>query len=301
MQDCSSTNSSTPRWLSYLIFPLIMGSVIAAALAFYTPGRAPWLTVPIFLAVLVSAMALETRYPFESAWKRSWRENGQDGIFFLIAQPFIALADITALALGTAALVWAGTVWHIRIWPSEISLLLQIPLALLVAEFLPYVYHRLSHQSGGFLWRIHSIHHVPNRIYSLNFIRFHPINSFTSSFFMLLPLVALGTPAHVVFVVAMLQKTHSVLTHTNFDFRLGWMNWIFSMAELHRWHHVRDINVANHNYGATLIFWDIVFRTRYLPKRDIHGVALGVLDPQSVPSDLCGQVCTFGRGTRRSR
>ena len=58
------------------------------------------------------------------------------------------------------------------------------------------------------------------------------------------------------------KKAHQ---HSNLKLRLGPLNWIFSMAELHRWHHSPVVEEANHNYGGNLIIWDVVFGTRWLP------------------------------------
>jgi sterol desaturase/sphingolipid hydroxylase (fatty acid hydroxylase superfamily) len=44
------------------------------------------------------------------------------------------------------------------------------------------------------------------------------------------------------------------------------LNWVFSTADLHRWHHSADFAESNTNFGSNLILWDIVFRTRYLPE-----------------------------------
>jgi sterol desaturase/sphingolipid hydroxylase (fatty acid hydroxylase superfamily) len=58
---------------------------------------------------------------------------------------------------------------------------------------------------------------------------------------------------------------HGVFQHANLPLRCGPLNWIFSMAELHRWHHSPEVALANHNYGQNLIVWDVVFGTRFLP------------------------------------
>lgn len=278
--------------LHYLAFPVILIMVIAASWFGYAPGREGLLTPVIFLLVFGIAILLERWFPFEPDWNGHWRDNRQDAAFFLLAQPVIAIAEAAALALGVSAAACLTSASGISYWPADWPIALQVMLALLVHDLLPYWYHRISHETGGWLWRLHAIHHAPSRMYSLNFIRFHPVNSFLSSFLMLLPMVALGVPARVIFLVAMISKVHSLLSHTNFDFRLGPLNWVFSMAELHRWHHVRDMRHANANYGATLIFWDVLFGTRKLPKADVRKSELGINDPESVPIGFCNQMCS---------
>ena len=53
------------------------------------------------------------------------------------------------------------------------------------------------------------------------------------------------------------------IQHCNIKLRYGWLNYVFNTNELHRWHHSKRIDEANHNYGAVLIVWDVVFGTRY--------------------------------------
>lgn len=54
--------------------------------------------------------------------------------------------------------------------------------------------------------------------------------------------------------------------HANIAIRLGPLSWIFSVGDLHRWHHSRERRESDTNYGNVYIFWDVVFGTRYLPK-----------------------------------
>ena len=75
----------------------------------------------------------------------------------------------------------------------------------------------------------------------------------------------LGADARVIALVTLFTAIHGLFQHCNVDIRLGPLNWFFSMAELHRWHHSKRIEEANTNYGANLILWDVVFGTRFLP------------------------------------
>lgn len=71
---------------------------------------------------------------------------------------------------------------------------------------------------------------------------------------------------------------------------------LFSMAELHRWHHARDIRIANGNYGSTLIVWDVLFGTRTLPQDDVRNHELGLQNENEVPTGVCGQICHVFKG-----
>ena len=87
----------------------------------------------------------------------------------------------------------------------------------------------------------------------------------------------------------MVEAVHGLFQHANIDVRLGPLNWLFSMAELHRWHHSSRLAETNHNYGATLILWDVVFGTRYLPERSAPEV-IGIPDIPNFPRGFLGQL-----------
>jgi sterol desaturase/sphingolipid hydroxylase (fatty acid hydroxylase superfamily) len=84
--------------------------------------------------------------------------------------------------------------------------------------------------------------------------------------------------------------------HANIDFRLGPLSWIFSVGELHRWHHSTVIDEANRNYGNNFIFWDAVFGTRFLPADRDCPADLGI--GRSFPTTLGAQLAAPFRWSR---
>jgi sterol desaturase/sphingolipid hydroxylase (fatty acid hydroxylase superfamily) len=118
---------------------------------------------------------------------------------------------------------------------------------------------------NAFLWRFHAAHHSAPRLYWLNAGRFHPLDLFTQQFLALTPLVLLGAGTNIIALHTLFTAAHGMFQHCNVKIHLGPLNWFFSMAELHRWHHSKHLEEANTNYGANIIWWDIVFRSRFLP------------------------------------
>jgi sterol desaturase/sphingolipid hydroxylase (fatty acid hydroxylase superfamily) len=133
-----------------------------------------------------------------------------------------------------------------------------------LAELWEYSFHRAMHEVP-WLWRFHATHHSAPRLYWLNAIRFHPIDLFVAGALKVAPLALLGAGAPIFALVNVFSAVHGSYQHANVPVRIGPLNWIFSMTELHRWHHSRSMAEANHNYGGNLILWDVVFGTRYLP------------------------------------
>ena len=168
-------------------------------------------------------------------------------------------------------------------WP------LVAQLALGVGEFSMYWVHRLAH-TWELLWRFHAVHHSAPRLYFLNAVRFHPVDLAISTFAPLLTLVIVGADARVLALFTLVSAVHGVFQHTNLPIRCGPLNWFFSMAELHRWHHSRLLKEANTNYGQNLIVWDIVFGTRFLPEDREPPEDIGIAGMPNFPMDYFGQL-----------
>jgi sterol desaturase/sphingolipid hydroxylase (fatty acid hydroxylase superfamily) len=178
----------------------------------------------------------------------------------------------------------------VGLWPSRWPLAAQLAIAFPIAELPVYWFHRLEHR-GGFLWRIHAVHHSAPRLYFLNSARNHPIDAVLSLALLVAPLVLLGAGERLLAVAMVVWAVHALLQHANVDVRLGPLNWILSMAEVHRWHHSRRIDEANANYGQTLLLWDIVFGTRRVPRRE-PPEDVGLPDLPAYPTGWLGQVAS---------
>lgn len=272
--------------LRFAAFPLLFGGAGLAAWSGHTPESAAWLMPVIVAAVLLLTFSLERAVPYAPRWNAS-PDTGADLAYLGATSAVVAVAE--AAAWGVAALLLGLSSGSGALWPTAWPVAAQVLLALAIGDFLPYLYHRASHESSGFLWRVHAIHHAPERLYALNFARFHPINAFLTAALTLLPLAVLGAPAGVLFVTGVLHNVHGVLSHANVDFRLGPLNAVFSMAELHRWHHARDPRWANGNYGATVLIWDRLFGTLRYPGRGVADDGVGLWAGSAVPRRLRDQ------------
>src|SRR5262249_7209555 len=55
-----------------------------------------------------------------------------------------------------------------------------------------------------------------------------------------------------------------MMSHSNLKWRIGPLIYIFVGPEMHRWHHVKDSNVRECNYGNNLSIFDWIFGTAYV-------------------------------------
>ena len=84
--------------------------------------------------------------------------------------------------------------------------------------------------------------------------------------------------------------------------RYGPLNYIVGSAETHRWHHSRVPRESNANYGNTVIVWDLVFGTWFLPReREIAGSrAAGTRLSEDVSRPDARAVQAVGRPMQRA-
>lgn len=153
---------------------------------------------------------------------------------------------------------------------------LQVIVAFLLVELVRYATHYTQHKIP-FLWKLHAVHHSVPEIYSLNNYYTHPIDYILRNILSFPVLALVGFNYEVISVVAVLS-TVGMFAHSGADYNLGFISYIFSTNRLHRWHHSALPSEADKNFGASLIIWDQVFNTFYLPKDRIAPEQSGLLE-----------------------
>ena len=244
--------AASKRIIGCLVFPLLIGGATAATLIMLDRGAGPTVAIGVCggAAALIIAL-LERALPYAQAWRQPRRDVVTDLLHVVISG--LLVESLPGLIPAASTL-----------WPAAWPLAAQLALAIVLAELPLYGMHRLHHEWRP-LWRLHAVHHSALRLYWLNSTRTHPLEALLNTTVAMLPLIALGAGQPVLAVYAVFGSTFRLLQHSNVDVRLGPLNWIFSMSEVHRWHHSRRIDEANANYGAVVLLWDLVFGTRRVP------------------------------------
>ena len=262
----------------------------AALVIFYFSNFHPLAFYFILLGLLLVSIRLEKYIPFNKNWLAYKKDLHQD-MFYGIASIFVNPLGKT---FAVYILLFVGDdTFSIQHSINKINSLNQLIIGFLVAGFLPYWYHRLSHTSSIILWKIHSIHHSPNKLYWLNGLRLHPINTILNTTLSLFPLLMLGISNEIILIIGLTNTIVSGLNHTNIDFRLGVFNYLFNMSEIHRWHHAENLKEGNSNYSAgAFVFCDIIFQSFYFPRKKIGPLGLTKFSQLTFPySSLRYQLC----------
>jgi sterol desaturase/sphingolipid hydroxylase (fatty acid hydroxylase superfamily) len=280
---------SLHRFARHAVFPATLVAMLFLGHRLLAGGAPPESVIVIWFGLMPWVATLERLLPRYADWNHSKGDLLADVIWFptnlIWAGSLSALWAVLTLKVAIALQAAVGS----PVWPGGWPLGVQVALACLVAEFFAYWPHRWMHENA-FLWRFHSVHHSPKRVYWLNGIRAHPGEHVFRGFFSAIPLAVLGAPPEVLAYWTILTRVGGLFQHANIDFALGPFAWLFSIGELHRWHHAADKHEADHNYGDTFIVWDVVFGTRYLPSDRPAPHEVGIAGLEAYPKDWLGQV-----------
>ncbi|WP_373077231.1 sterol desaturase family protein [Zhongshania sp.] len=246
------------RWGAY---PIIFGMTAIAQVWLLIQQLPYWPLSPMIAALGISAVALLERVsPYIDRWNKDHGDSGADILHaaFSLTLIFVS-AEIVSLFRQQLPISSA--------WPVHAPIALQIFYAGLILDFGLWGMHWLSHQVP-LLWKFHALHHSAERLYWLNGERRHPVSALLLAGPGLIAAVLLGAPAAIIGGWFAIIAVHLAFQHANLNYRIGPLRYLISTAEVHRWHHKRDYQDAQVNFGEFWSVWDIVFGTfRYHAKQ----------------------------------
>lgn len=231
----------------------------------------------IFLFSAAYILIFEQVLPLKPIWKVRKSDFWPEVKHFIFSTAlFDALGKAAALSL--VLYVQEHFFSPAGIW-GQLPFIISFIIALLIGELFPYIYHKVSHTGNPnsmvsmFLWKIHSIHHLPE---SLNWFKtnwIHPINIFLNAVFKIAPLLILGFNDKVIFAVSVTHVVIAYISHANILTKTGFLDYIFVTPQVHHFHHSQKLEEAM-NFGNIIPFWDFVFGTYYNRKGSVDKVGV---------------------------
>jgi sterol desaturase/sphingolipid hydroxylase (fatty acid hydroxylase superfamily) len=213
--------------------------------------------VVVSTVTLGLAFILERKIPFREAWNKNSGDLKTDLSSALI---LVFLVEPIVKIMLPLLIIAVYKFLNLEHSESQLSFFFQVIVVTLVVEFGKYWSHRFHHVQP-YLWWLHAMHHSSERLYFINNLRFHPLNYFLNSIVGLAPAMLMGFSADAVLGYLLLTQPLVLIQHANIDFKSGWVNYIFSTNEAHRWHHSTISSEANSNFGNALLIWDHLFGT----------------------------------------
>jgi sterol desaturase/sphingolipid hydroxylase (fatty acid hydroxylase superfamily) len=173
-----------------------------------------------------------------------------------------------------------------KTWVSALPPLVQIPLALLLADLLAYWTHRAFH--SGRLWPFHAIHHSSRTVDWLSSVRLHPVNDLIARIAQVLPLYWIGFNGAVLAGIVPLLTFYALFLHANVSWTFGRLRYVIASPTFHRWHHTSEAEGLDKNFAGLFPFIDLAFGTFYMPPRR-QPERFGIVN-DDVPDGIVGQL-----------
>jgi sterol desaturase/sphingolipid hydroxylase (fatty acid hydroxylase superfamily) len=161
---------------------------------------------------------------------------------------------------------------------AEWPLWIQVVLAVWVYDFVVYWRHRLEHQFF-LLWPIHAVHHTTTKVDVFTTTRLHPLELMAGGILNMWVTAKFGVSPEAASIGFMLYLNHNYYVHTNVKLVYpGFLKYIFVSPFMHRWHHAREEQACNKNFGVVFAWNDWLFGTALHPKREPKAYGLDYPD-----------------------
>ena len=193
-----------------------------------------WLLIDI-LVLSAIFIPIELFLPKRTEQTKFHLEWKTDLVYFAISH---LLVQFTAVAIKSPAeSIFGG--WGLGAMQSTVSswpFLLQLALAMLVADLFQYAAHRAFH-ANGFLWRFHAVHHSIRAIDWLAGSRLHLVDILVTRAFSYIPLYVLGFSMPVFYAYVAIVALQAVAAHANTRIPFGPLKYVLVTPQYHHWHH----------------------------------------------------------------
>ena len=286
----------TLNWLLWLAI-VATNAAPVIAVTVHAPSLLPVALALTSALLIVLLLGVELALPYRREWSfrgdpEVWRDIGHTVIY----GQAITLSRLLFLFALAGLLDRMGLLGIANLWPTSGALWLQVLMVIVAGDALEYGYHRLSH-GVPLLWRVHALHHSPERLHVLKGGRHHFLYAFGRGIVVWTPLLLLGAPPELVFWQYVAEVITGLVGHANIDFRMPrFLHRLVVTPEFHRLHHSADSRHGNSNYGVVLPLWDMIFRSHTDPNA-VPVTTLGIQNdpiPRRFLAELLSPL-TYGR------
>jgi sterol desaturase/sphingolipid hydroxylase (fatty acid hydroxylase superfamily) len=220
-----------------------------------------WFLLDMLLMTLIFSPieVLWPAYRKQSVFRDEWL---LDIVYFLSTHLPIQITSFLILLPATQLTRYLG-VPAVLAAMGSLPWLVQIFLAILVADLCEYAVHRLFH-TVPWLWRFHAIHHSSKALDWIAGSRSHLIDDVVVRGFMLVPMMFIF-PHDIIVAYLFFVTIHATWTHCNFGPTLAWLEPFIILPRYHHWHHTSQEEAIDRNFAIHFPWIDRIFGTYYLP------------------------------------
>ena len=228
-------------------------------------------------------------HPQQQTFRPEWTT---DAFYFVATHLPAQLITFVMLLPAAAASRWLAVPALMHAIGS-LPFIVQLPLAIVVADLAQYTTHRAFHKIP-FLWRFHSIHHSIRTMDWIAGSRSHFVDILLTRSLILIPMTLCGFSQSAMAGYLVFVSFHATFCHTDFRPHPAWLEPYIVTVRYHHWHHAAHPEAADVNFAIHLPIIDRLFGTRFLPK-DAWPERYGLIDSSVPPGFFAQFMAPFAR------
>ncbi len=201
--------------------------------------------------------------PEQRALRRGW----QIDLKHYVANHIFNGAMIFVISFPAESLRQATQLDQLLVGVTNLPIIAQVILIMLVTDLTQYWVHRASH-AFPILWRFHQVHHSVESMDWLAGSRLHFVDVLLTRSLSLIPMTLLGFSAEAINIYLPILALQSVFIHCNVNYPIGFLRKLIATPQFHHWHHTGDIEHRDRNFSVTFPIFDLLFATYYCPKNE---------------------------------
>ena len=242
-----------------------------------------WFLLDMLLMTLIFSPieVLWPAYPQQSVFRSEWLN---DIVYFLSTHLPIQITSLLIL-LPATQLSSTLNVAFISEAVGKLPWLVQLLMAILVADLAQYFIHRAFHKVP-FMWRFHAIHHSSKALDWIAGSRAHLVEDVVVRGGILIPMM-LVFPQSINVAYLFFVNFHATWAHCNFGPTAKWLEPYLIQPRFHHWHHTSQVESIDKNFAIHFPWIDRIFGTYYFPQ-DKWPETYGLHD-EKLPPGFWGQ------------
>lgn len=225
-----------------------------------------------FISVLVIFSLLQVLIPSRPFPKNRWQFMASNLVLVGANNIVLGLIPLVPYHVSVISAQRSYGLFNLVKLPTPLALIL----GLLILDMVIYFQHRLFHKIG-FLWRLHSMHHIDPMLDTTSGLRFHPLEILISNVIKITTIFLFGVTPITVIVFEIVLNALAMFNHSNIALNKKLehrINKILITPALHTIHHSKNRLETNSNYGFSVPWWDHLFGTftakGQYPQAQIH-------------------------------
>lgn len=221
-----------------------------------------WFLLDMLLMTLIFSPieVLWPAYPKQSVFREEWL---LDIVYFLATHLPIQITSFLILLPATQLTTYLGIPSVLEAM-GRLPWLVQLLLAILVADLCEYFIHRMFH-TVPFLWKFHAIHHSSKALDWIAGSRAHIVEDIVVRGFLLVPMMFIF-PHDIIVAYLFWVTIHATWAHCNFGPTLKWLEPYVVLPRFHHWHHTAQQEAIDKNFAIHFPWIDRIFGTYYFPE-----------------------------------